>query len=69
MECSQIQEWELSGWEDAAPGDRQKQMFNKLWLMDCRAMAERRPELGEHQSSTPFPLDTISSPCLDVVGC
>lgn len=39
-----------------------------LWLMDCRAVAERRPELGEHQSSTPFPLDTVSSPCLDVVG-
>lgn len=29
-ECSQVQEWELSGWEDAAPGDRQKQMLNRF---------------------------------------
>lgn len=32
MECSQIQEWELSGWEDAARVDRQKQMLNRFFV-------------------------------------
>lgn len=30
MEFPQMQEWELSGWEDAARGDRQKQMLSRF---------------------------------------